>query len=253
MTHDSLRALALAAAVGVIGSATTAQAEMEISVYSGWQTSPHSRVEGRHGSQPIPANPEIPMAAAEGIKDGPVGDGPSLDAGQPIDALIGWKGKSLSPPPYYGIRATWWRSDVMGYGLEFTHAKAYAPKGEAADAGFDRLEFSDGHNIITLNAQRRWPGQWNALTPYVGGGFGLALPHVDAVPSSGGKKTYGYQLTGPAMRLYAGASYAINEDWSVFGEYQFTHSWNKVDLESGGDFKTNITTNALNMGVSFSF
>jgi lipid A oxidase len=103
--------------------ATPALAEMEFSVYSGWQTSPHSRISG-----------DYPGTGAE------------------IDALIGWEGRSFEMPPYYGVRGTWWKNETLGFGLEFTHAKVYAPDSEKAAIGFSDLEFTDGLNILTVNA-----------------------------------------------------------------------------------------------------
>ncbi|EAQ01128.1 hypothetical protein OB2597_14259 [Pseudooceanicola batsensis HTCC2597] len=197
-----------------------ALAEFELNVYSGYQTSPHSRVTG-------------------------------TASGGAYSNLIGWEGKSLSLPPYYGLRATWWRPSNIGFGVEMTHTKVYAPAAEMP-AGFSRLEFTDGHNIVTANVSRRWPGAWGKLvTPYVSGGVGFAMPHVDV--TEGGNVTYGYQVTGPAARLTAGAKYQINENWSVFGEYQFTWSENDADLAGGGSLNTRIITNALNVGVGFSF
>ena len=55
------------------------------------------------------------------------------------------------------------------------------------------------------------------------------------------------------MRLLAGASYPINDRWSVYGEYQFTYSWNEADLDGGGSLNTDIKTNALNVGLSLKF
>ncbi|MCL3881927.1 outer membrane beta-barrel protein [Marivita sp. GX14005] len=207
--------------------ATTAPAlaETELSIYTGWQTAPHSRVEG-----------DYPGTGAE------------------FDKLIGWEGRSFEMPPYYGIRGTWWKNETLGFGLEFTHTKVYAPDDEKADIGFSDLEFTDGLNIVTVNAYRRWPGLWadGALTPYVGGGVGVAVPHVD-IDTTTGIDTYEFQLTGPAARLTAGASYSINDRWAVFGEYQFTYSSNSVDLPDGGSLDTDIKTNALNVGLSLKF
>jgi lipid A oxidase len=95
---------------------------IEISVYGGIQSSPHSRITGK--------------PASNGVQ---------------YSELVGWKGKSFDAPIYYGIRATFWNSNKLSYGAEFTHAKAYAPSSALQSAGFDRLEFTDGHNIITLN------------------------------------------------------------------------------------------------------
>lgn len=204
----------------VSASAAWAQ-EIELSVYGGYQTAPHSRVTGARA-------------------DGSV-----------FSERIGWDGKSFSAPPYYGLRGTYWLASNWGYGVELTHAKVYAPATEMP-AGFSRLEFTDGHNIVTLNALRRWPGLWHEkLTPYAGVGIGAAVPHVDV--NENGNRTFGYQVTGPAFRAMLGASYALNERWALFGEYQFTASDNKADLEGGGSLNATILTNALNMGVSLKF
>ncbi|MCG7494952.1 outer membrane protein [Thalassobius sp. Cn5-15] len=201
--------------------ATTAAAEIELSFYGGYQTSPHSRIEGT-----LPGG------------------------GGSFSELIGWEGDSFAAPPYYGGRITYWREDNTGWGVELTHAKVY---GADETALFDRLEFSDGHNILTVNYSKRWPGLWNQFTPYVNAGLGIAVPHVDARATGSTERTFGYQYSGPAARLTAGASYALNENWDLFSEYQFTWSDNNVDLDGGGDLETRIITNSINVGVSYSF
>lgn len=204
--------------------AAPASAEMELSFYSGWQTSPHSRVEG----------------------DLPGGGGS-------YSALIGWEGRSFDMPPYYGIRGTWWHTDTLGFGLELTHAKVYAPDDERAALGFDSLEFTDGHNIVTANVMRRWPSQWGSATPYVGAGLGFAMPHVDVEVPAGNSETFGYQLTGPAARVTAGVTYPLSDRLDVFGEYQFTYSSNSATLDNDGTLDTDIVTNALNIGLTLKF
>ncbi len=171
-----------------------------------------------------------------------------------INRSIDWEGRSDESPPYYGGRITWWQPSGWGWGIELTHTKAYASDEDLAALGFSSLEFSDGHNILTVNVHRRWEGIWanGKITPYVLAGVGVAIPHVDATPI-GDTSTFGYQLTGPAVRLGAGAQYALNDRWGLFAEYQFTYSDNDVDLDSGGSFDTEIVTNAINVGVSYSF
>lgn len=215
--------LSTVAGAALLGSAAPALAEMELSFYTGWQTLPHSRLSG-----------ELP------------------NGGGSYDELVGWEGKPFQMPPYYGARATWWRSETLGFGIEYTHTKAYAPDSTKSALGFSRLEFSDGHNVLTANVMRRWQDRWGEITPYVGAGLGFAFPHVDADHASG-SRTYGFQVTGPAMRLIAGASYPINDRLSVFGEYQFTYSTNEGEFDDGGTFKTDIKTNALNVGLSLNF
>ena len=219
-----MKALILTATLSVAAAAASQAAaqDYELSIYSGWQTAPHSRVSGDY------------------------------PGGGDYDALIGWDGKSFEMPPYYGLRGTWWRSETFGVALEFTHAKVYAPDDEREAIGFDSFEFTDGHNLLTVNAMRRWPEQWGTATPYAGAGLGIAFPHVD-VETTGGDKTFGYQLTGPAVRLLAGVSYPISERVSIFGEYQFTYSSNEADLDGGGSLETDIKTNAINVGLALSF
>ena len=66
----------------------------------------------------------------------------------------------MSPPPYYGARITWWGQGKFGWGFETTHDKIYANDETLANAGFRRLEFTDGLNIITVNGL--WRGQARA-------------------------------------------------------------------------------------------
>ncbi|MCO4847302.1 MAG: lipid A oxidase, partial [Yoonia sp.] len=120
-----------------------------------------------------------------------------LQSAQPSDVTtfgetnnVVWEGKSFDAPPYYGIRATIWSSSEFGYGLDFTHNKIY-PK--TLPTGYERLEFTDGLNTLTVNAYRRWENAVGDLTPYVGGGLGLAIPHVEV--THGESETFGYQVT----------------------------------------------------------
>mgnify|MGYP001969176362 CR=1 FL=1 len=146
-----MKALILSTALVAAAIAAPAAAQdYDLSVYTGWQTSPHSRIEGDYPG-----------------------------TGASFDELIGWEGKSFEMPPYYGLRGTWWRSDTFGVALEFTHAKVYANEDDRNDAGFDTLEFTDGINILTLNAMQRWPGLWGSATPYAGAGLGVSMwPYV---------------------------------------------------------------------------
>lgn len=192
-----------------------AQAETELSVYTGVQTAPHSVLtHSLLGSQ-----------------------------------RVGWKGKSFEAPPYYGFRAVWWRSATLGFGVEVNHAKVYAD--QPAAYGYDRLEFTDGMNLLTASVWRRFPNS-SRWTPYLGAGLGVAVPHVDIQPI-GQAHTFGYQVTGPAAQVVAGASWRMTDKWSLFGEYKGTYSQHRAKLDSGGEIRTNIVTNALNLGVSFRF
>lgn len=221
---NSLKSLIGAAVTCAVLYASPAFCEVELSYYMGPQTAPHSRVNGVY----------------------PTGAGAGLD-GTSFSNLIGWKGKPFAMPPYYGVRGMYWRENNLGFGLEFTHTKVYAPAAEMP-TGFSRLEFTDGHNIITANVMKRWPEQWGNFTPYVGAGIGIALPHVDV--TVGTSRTYGYQMAGPAAKLIVGAKYDINKRWAMFSEWEFTRSNNKIKLSDGGTLNTRIIENAINFGIS---
>ena len=137
--------------------------------------------------------------------------------------------------------------------MPIAHAEGsyYADDETLDDEGLDTLEFTDGLNILTLNAYRRFPDAAYGLTPYVGGGLGVAVPRVEYDDGQG--RTDEYQLTGPAVALMAGASYDVTDSVSVFGEYKGTYSQNEADLIGGGTLESDIVTNALNLGVSFNF
>ena len=217
-----IRVLAALLVLGLVPDA--ARADWEISLYTGFQTAPHSGVTG--------------------TDPGGVGD---------FDFNAEWEGRSGDMPPYYGIRATYWTTETLGFGLEFNHAKVYLDDGQRESLGFSSFELTDGHNLITANVMRRWPGSWASgrVTPYVGAGAGIAFPHVD-VESAGGE-TFGLQMTGPAVVVMAGVSYSINDRWNIFTEYKGSYSMNEADLDNGGSFETDIVTNALNIGVGFNF
>lgn len=216
------RALSLTILTFAVLTAGAARAEFELSLFTGYQTAPHSVVKG----------------------DDPSGIGD-------FDFTAGWEGRSNEMPPYWGVRGTWWKSDVLGFGLEFNHAKVYADDDTLSDNNFETLEFTDGLNILTANVMRRFPGEARAWTPYVGAGVGISVPHVEVETT--GDDTFEYQFAGPAVTWIAGVSYPLSDRWNVFGEYKGTYSQNNVDLKGGGELETNIVTNALNVGVSFDF
>ncbi len=218
--------LIAATALAAAGLAAPALAETELSFYTGYQTAPHSRVEGND--------------------PGGLGN---------YNFLSGWEGRSFEMPPYYGLRATYWMetNPNLGFGLDFSHNKVYADDATLKNNGVSTLEFTDGLNTLTANVWWRWPGIWanGAVTPYVGAGAGVAVPRVEFATAGG--RTEEYQLTGPAVQVVAGVKYNFNENWGVFGEYKGTYSHNEAELSNGGTLETDIVTNAINVGVAFSF
>jgi lipid A oxidase len=208
--------------LALMSAPAMACAEVELSFYGGSQSAPHSVVTVT--GDPLIADEEF---------------------------TAGWEGLSFTAPPQYGIRATWWQDSNYGFGVELNHAKVYADDATRAANGYDVLEFTDGLNILTVNGFRRWQDAFAGLTPYLGGGIGISVPHVEVTKN--GSDTFGYQLGGPAVAWMAGATYPINDRWSVFGEYKGTYSMNSVDLDSGGTLETNIITNSINIGVGLNF
>ena len=192
----------------------------EVTIYSGVQTAPHS---------PVTFTDEL---------------------GNVEKFTAGWNGKSMAPPPYYGVRATKWYGN-FGFGAELTHAKVYANQETRTKSGFERLEFTDGLNIITANLmwQKQFAG-W-PVRIHSGLGLGIALPHVDI--KGNGLREYGYQMTGGAVRLIGGISYPISDRMSLITEYNGTYSQNDVALDGQAGLKTNVITNAINIGLSLQF
>ncbi len=223
------------AAVAMMLTAAPAAAELEISLYTGVQNAESSTDSVR-----------LPGSATTVKRD------------------ITWKAKPLSNPFYYGGRATWWTDKDIGFGIEGTHTKAVASPADRAALGVDKLEFTDGHNIITANIMKRWPGAFvkaPKFTPYVGAGLGIAVPHVDIKVTGASGRTFGYETTGPAVRGIAGVKYNINEKWALFGEYQIVYSDNDATIDADpavagqtdGKLKTELLTQAINVGFSYSF
>ncbi len=220
-----------AAAAAILLMASPAAAEFELSFYLGTQTASDSNASGY-----------LP------------------NGGAAFSRNVGWDGKSFDAPIYYGGRAMWWTSSNLGFGIEGTHTKAYASTTDKAAMGFSRLEFTDGHNIITANVMKRFPGAFGGsnFTPYGGAGIGVAIPHVDILAVGATNRTYDYEMTGLALRGIAGIKYALTDDWALFGEYQITWSDNDVTIDgdplgANGKLRTELVTHAVNVGVSYSF
>jgi len=162
----------------------------------------------------------------------------------------GWRNQSLNPPTQYGLRVTWWQNDRRGWGFDFNSSAVRADAGTLAENGLTELEFSNGVNLLTVNAYRRL-NQLGDLRPYVGAGIGVSIPRVEF--DSGAGRTSRFQLTGPAFQVVAGASYPLGSNLSVFGEYKGSYTVNNADLDSGGSLSTVTRNGGLNIGVSLGF
>ena len=197
-----------------------------IDVYGGYQTAPHSRVEGRYSDEETSENF--------------------------FNFTAGWKGKSFSFPPYYGLRYTKWKMN-SGWGLDFNHTKLYADKETLAKNGIEILQFTDGLNNLTFHRQIKPNFVLFSGMPYWGYGVGITIPHVEFQRTSDSVKTYEYQYGGPTVAFNFGIKYRLLNQSSFFYEYKFTSSWLDANLNDGGFIKSRIFTNALNLGISFQF
>jgi lipid A oxidase len=180
------------------------------------------------------------------------GTGPT-DGTQSID----WDGASFDLPPYWGVRGVYWLNSApnWGFAIDYAHQKALADLGGAAGATFDRLEFTDGNNVLLFEVLYRFnPMMRGTLVPYVGAGVGVTIPHVEVtLAGPGGSKTYEYQLAGAAAQILAGLEYKLNEKWSLFTEARLSYSSISADLEGGGQLETELWSPQLAIGLSYRF
>lgn len=165
--------------------------------------------------------------------------------------LVAWDGEAFDMPPYFGTRAIWWFEDRpnWGVGIDNAHAKVAA---NPVPAGLSRLEFTDGINIVTANVHYRFINK-SRFTPYVGAGLGFTTPHVEVTNIAGTSHTSEYQFGGPAVQALIGIEAAINDKWAVFGELKTAYVEISGDLAGGGWVKTNIISNQIAFGLSYTW
>lgn len=236
----SMKTGVLAAALLVLGMGA-ASAEMQVGVYGGFNESFDSDV---HIVQP---------------------DGTSLEFSD-----VPWDGVSFEAPPYYGVRATYWLNNRPNWGiaLDYTHAKVKAEKGETVDVTgefqdvpvngttrvgdfFRILEFTDGLNLVLLNAMYRL--DYERWVPYAGVGVGLSIPHVEYARFDQPFRTFDYQVAGVAVQGLVGLEFKVTDRISAFGEYKLSYAEVDGDLEGGGSLETDVVTNHFVLGVSYRF
>jgi lipid A oxidase len=171
------------------------------------------------------------------------------------DRSVDWDGSSFDMPPYWGVRGVYWlgKSSGWGFAVDYTHQKAIADIDFAADKAYDRLEFTDGNNLLIFELLYRFSPTMNgALAPYVGAGVGVTIPHVEVTLDSG-TKTYEYQLAGPAAQILAGLEYKLNPTWSLFTEFKLSYSHISADLKGGGQLETELWSPQVAVGVTYRF
>lgn len=160
---------------------------------------------------------------------------------------VHWKAQPFKSPVYYGARfARWFTGGRTGMMVDFIHSKAIADlKKEAAFSGtldgkplpprakiseiVRKLEFSHGHNLLTLNGLLRLPNIGARVSPYVGAGAGVLLPHTEVRLTNGDPRTYEYNYAGPAGQALIGLEFRLSR-MSVFLEYKFTYAQYEAPL-----------------------
>ncbi len=158
-----------------------------------------------------------------------------------------WIGKPFVAPIYYGARIQrWGMLGRTGGMIDFIHAKAIAKPGSMAtftgehngkalpekapvNEVFRKLEFSHGHNILTLNGLLRFGSLFGIVRPYVGAGGGITLPHVEVHFKEDNWRTYEYKFAGFAGQGLAGLEFDLGRT-SLFVEYKFTYAPYDVPL-----------------------
>ena len=176
---------------------------------------------------------------------------------------LGWDGDALYFPIDGGARFIRW-SGSLGAMVDFLHNKAITRLGKGAHGRkikngvvedvetsgtlngqpapsplhltdlLDRLEFTHGHNVLLLTGLARMAPLTPNIRPYMGVGFGVALPHVevrfaDERPESW---TNEYQYAGPALQVLAGLELRIGRA-SYYVEYKFIWSAINAGLTGG--------------------
>jgi lipid A oxidase len=196
---------------------------------------------------------EFEISGYGGIEFAPSSD---VDVSDGADFTADWDTKPFKMPPYYGVRGTYWfdegRLSNWGVSLDYSHAKVYADDDTMRRAGdWSVFEFTDGLNLLTVNALYKFPIEGSKWVPYLGAGVGINVPHVEVTRPSG--RTFEYQFGGATIQAQAGIKYEFTENWSAFAEYKGNYSWVDVDIDSGASLKTDIFTHAINFGVSYRF
>ncbi|ODT29755.1 MAG: hypothetical protein ABS54_04235 [Hyphomicrobium sp. SCN 65-11] len=219
-------ALALGLVVAAAAGATPASAQVQIQVYGGMNANFSSDVSLHR-----------PGVSTETRK-------------------VDWDGKSFEMPPYWGARGIYWfqNSPNWGVAVEFTHAKAYAKLKGDVGALYEKLEFTDGNNIVTGNLLYRFePWQFYGIRPYAGFGIGVAIPHVEVQVVGASNGTFEYQLAGVAAQGLVGLEFPFTAHWSGFAEAKLSYTHINGNLDGGGHVKTDLWSPHLALGLSYRF
>jgi hypothetical protein len=236
---DAVASLAAAAALVVLVANSTSEDEIAIAA------DPVGREAASSNDKADPARfaprPEWMVAAYGGVPSTYPSDVKFTKTGVNDFTVknVEWQGMPFINPIYYGVRVMrWFGSGRTGSMLDFTHSKAIsdrkqevkfegtlngqpAPEKELIGNVFRKLEASHGHNMLTLNGLLRLPSFTFRLSPYVGLGAGVSLPHSEVHLATDPSRTYEYQMAGPVGQALVGLEFRFAK-MSYFLEYKFT-------------------------------
>jgi lipid A oxidase len=155
---------------------------------------------------------------------------------------VEWYGDPFHNPIYYGARvARWFTGGKAGMMVDFIHSKSMAeldkeaslsgkvngetmpPRARIRDV-VSKMEFSHGHNMLLFTGLMRLPSLGARVSPYVGAGAGVLLPHAEVtLQKQNTPRTYEYNYAGPAGQALAGVEIRLAR-MSFFVEYKFTYA-----------------------------
>ena len=181
---------------------------------------------------------------------------------------VSWSSAPFKTPPYHGFRGTWWLplGGTVGAMADLVYIKVIAkrdriveqsgtrdgkpvPEREKLSATFQRLEFTDGLNLLTANLVYRLPIPFR-VRPYIAIGVGASLPHAEVRRAGATERTFEYQLTGYAVQIIGGLEFRLANRGSAFVETRSSYATNTVSLIDGGTLKMDLLVNHASAGLS---
>lgn len=187
---------------------------------------------------------------------------------------IRYETRSLSPPLYYGWRATYYFGSTSQWGVEaeMIHLKAFAQtdvpvrasgalNGRSVDGTLiasqvvERFAMSHGLNFALANIVFRTPASRpdrssRRLVVLVRLGAGPTVPHVEATVDD--ESHEGYQLGSIGVQAASGVDLEIHRHMAIALEYKLTRTNGHVQIAEG-EIRSPITTQHGIIGLAFRF
>ncbi|HXQ52790.1 MAG TPA: OmpA family protein [Stellaceae bacterium] len=111
-------------------------------------------------------------------------------------------------------------------------------------------------NSITemLNAYMDLPYSWMSITPYIGGGLGVAEVHYSSL-SLGGTQIVSDTDLVPAIQAMAGLRYDFGNNWGLDLQYRFLNGFHPNIKDNAGNraSTSDYRNHSILLGISYSF